>query len=184
KSSIAEAVNDYVSHLTEDSIFDYLAGEHSEPTFIDPEKVIPKILRYIRSDRPVYEEGILKRFITEVLNDKVYYHGTTSDAVAGIMSSGLKPDSEGEVWVTTDRYTAFMNGAMRTFYKKKRLDVQPVILNINPPEGIQMVPRGAGDFTIMGLVEPKDIKVEALIPDEIESFSFFKERVLNKHGWK
>lgn len=115
-------------------------------------------------------QKLLEEFIREMLEkQKTYYHGTTSDAVPSIMSNGLRPDSDGVVYITSDRETAFLNGAMRTFNSKRRLDIEPVILIVKPISGLKN--QGMGDATT-GTIPASNISVSELTPDERDSFQF------------
>lgn len=102
----------------------------------------------------------------------LYYHGTTSDVSSKILSSGLRTGSDGYVWLTTDRSTAFLNGAMRTWRQKKNFSIKPVILAVNLPDDFAVIQRGLGDATTTSNIAPEFIIDEPLTTDENDEFEW------------
>jgi hypothetical protein len=118
---------------------------------------------------------------------RTYYHGTTSDRVPSILRDGLRPGEDGIVWLTSDRDTAFHNGAMRQWDAARRYSsVRPALVAVRAiPMGPKVESHGSQDIKVMGALPPELIEEEPLNADEAEQYEFSAgiRRRQKLHGW-
>lgn len=113
------------------------------------------------------------------------YHGTTKSNIESILTKGLLPKDDNELWLTRDRNVAFMNGGMRKFHEKRRLNDAPAILQVTVPTS-ELINRGAGDHVVKNSIHPSNIKELPLSDDETE-YTNDSIRIINRkksYGWE
>ena len=112
--------------------------------------------------------------VTEITHS-TWYHGTTDAAIADIKSPGLQPGSDGVVWLTRDRLTAFENGAIRQC-RSSRFQHRPVVITVDLP-----LEAYASDITVKHSIDPKYIVDIGLTSDEQDDYEFFLRVYRQKH---
>lgn len=122
----------------------------------------------------------MKRFSELICEgNQKFYHGTISDFLPKIKSKGLIPGKDNLIWVTKDRQTAILNGAMRTYYANKKINSKLVLLEVSVAEN-KLTFSGSKDATLSQVIPPNQIKVLNLTADEKEEFESRKAGIIRR----